>query len=130
MPQNATLRCESRDGVLLVSVAARQLTTVDAVARFERELRNVATAQDECRWLLNFENTTFFITPAVKTILAITRKLRAHGGDLMLTGVSTDVRYILGLLRLDGLLCIAADVEAGVAELRASESGSEAAEAG
>jgi anti-anti-sigma regulatory factor len=122
MPQNTTtLNCEAADGILVVSIAARQLTTIDAVARFERELRLAGSAHHETRWLLNFGDATFFITPAVKTILALMRRLRAHGGDLVLTGLSRDVRYILGLMRLDAVLPMAASVEAGLDDLRAGQ---------
>ena len=113
-----TLTCEATDGILVVTVAARELTTIDAVARFERELRDASGAHGETRWLIDFGDATFFITPALKSLLAITRKLRAHGGELVLTGISPDVRYILGLMRLDALLHLCASVDVGLAALR------------
>ncbi len=105
------------DGVLVLSVAAQRLTSVESVARFDRELRALARAQQETRWLIDFGNTTFFITPAVNALLAVLRTLRGRGGRMVLSGISQDVRYVLGLLRVAGVFTMCATAAAGMAEL-------------
>jgi len=103
--------------VLVLSVAAGQLASIETVSRFERELRQLTREREETRWLIDFGNTTFFITPAVNTLLLVLRTLRERGGKLVLTGVSQDVRYVLGLMRVDRVLTISPSIPCGMAEL-------------
>ncbi len=127
------VQLRTSDGVLVLSVAANQLTSVESVGRFDREVRQLARVRQELRWLIDFGSTTFFITPAVNALLAVLRGLRERGGKLVLTGLSQDVRYVLGLLRLDSILTISPNVAAGIRELSDSAAGAgagEAAEAG
>lgn len=104
----------THEDVLVLSVAARQLTHLDSVARFERELRRLVRERPERHWLIDFHDVTFFITPAVNTLLTILRTLASRGGRLVLTGISADVRYILGLRRVDAVLTILPTREAGL----------------
>ncbi len=104
----------------MVDVAARQLTTLEAVAHFERDLRQLAAMREERYWLLDFAGATFFLTPAVNTLLTIMRRLRSLGGELVLAGISQDVCYVLGLLRLDAVFTLAPSASAGLAQLRAA----------
>ncbi|MEW6252234.1 MAG: STAS domain-containing protein [Planctomycetota bacterium] len=97
---------ESSGGVLVLAVNSHQLRDIAAVARFESELRSLPQQHKEVVWLLDFGGTTFFVTPAANTLVAIMRGLRQRGGDLVLTGISQDVRYVLRLLRLDNIFAI------------------------
>ncbi len=99
-------RVESTGGVLLLSVPSEHLRDVASVSLFERELRDLAATHTELRWILDFADRTFFLTPAVNTLLSIMRNLRQRGGDLVLTGVTQDVRYVLRLLRLDNIFAV------------------------
>jgi len=115
--RSAIRHLRTSEGVLLISVAADRLTSVEAVAGFERELRHLLRERPEQHWLIDFGNTTFFITPAVNTLLAILRTLRERSGKLVLTGLSRDVRRILGLRRLDSILTICPNLSAACREL-------------
>ncbi len=111
-------RVETSGGVLILSVAGTQLRDIAGVARFERELRELAEQHAEPRWILDFGNVTFFITPAANTLLAQMRRLRQHGGDLVLTGISQNVRYVLRLLRLDNIFTIQPSITSALADLQ------------
>jgi len=130
-PTDPIVQYRTSDGVLVLSVATQRLTNVDTVTSFDRELRHLARSRGESRWLIDFGNTTFFITPAVNALLVVLRGLRERGGRLVLTGVSQDVRYVLGLLRVAGVFTICPNVPAGMDELVDAAAGrNEAAEAG
>ena len=130
-PTDPIVQYRTSDGVLVLSVATQRLTNVDTVTSFDRELRHLARSRGESRWLIDFGNTTFFITPAVNALLVVLRGLRERGGRLVLTGVSQDVRYVLGLLRVAGVFTICPNVAAGMDELADAAAGrNEAAEAG
>jgi anti-anti-sigma regulatory factor len=130
-PTDPIVQYRTSDGVLVLSVATPRLNNVDTVTSFDRELRHLARSRGESRWLIDFGNTTFFITPAVNALLVVLRGLRERGGRLVLTGVSQDVRYVLGLLRVAGVFTICPNVAAGMDELVDAAAGrNEAAEAG
>jgi len=117
-PNHPLVRLANTDGVLVLSVATDRLTDVEAVTSLVRELRALIGERRERHWLIDFNNTTFFVTPAVNALLMLLRWLRDRGGDLVLTGVTQDVRYVLGLRRLDNLFTISPNVVAGVRDLR------------
>ena len=130
-PTGYFLRTDFSDGVLILFVASKQLRDLGAVADFAKELRQLLQTRTERLWLLDFGNTTFFFTPAANTLLAVMRHLRQHGGDLGLTGVTDDLRYVLGLLRLDNLFTIYPSVPDALDGMkRPGESASATAEAG
>jgi anti-anti-sigma factor len=107
--------------VLVLTVAARQLCTLEAVARFEREVRQLLRERAERHWLIDFGNITFFITPTVNTLLAVLRTVQSRGGRLVLTGLSPDVKYVLGLMRVHNVLTVCPTVRAGLQILGATE---------
>ncbi len=111
-------RVESSGGVLVLTVASRQLRDISGAARFERELPALAESHAETRWLLDFGSVTFFITPAANCLVRLMRRLRQQGGELALTGVSRDVQYVLRLMRLDEIFNIYPTVAEGVADLQ------------
>jgi anti-anti-sigma factor len=117
-PAGNLFNIESSGGVLVLSVASRQLRDLTGAARFERELPTLAETHSELLWLLDFGGVTFFITPAANSLVRLMRRLRQLGGELALTGVSTDVQYVLRLMRLDEIFTIYPSVAAGVADLQ------------
>ena len=112
-----TVQLRTADGVLVLSVASGQLGSLEAVSRFDRELRQLARERGENRWLIDFGNTTFFIIPAINTLLMVLRTLRERGGRLIITGLSQDVRHLLGLTRVDRVLTICPTLSCGLTEL-------------
>ncbi len=113
------------DDILVLSIAAQRLGDVSTVARFERELRALLQTRPEHHWLIDFGNITFFITPTVSLLLELFRTLRARGGRLVLTGLSPDVQYVLGLMRLGEVLTIRPTLQAGLDALRGDSVGAD-----
>ncbi len=120
-------RVDSNGEVLLVSIASECLRDIASVSRFERELRDLAASHAELRWILDFGGRTFFITPAANTLLALMRRLRQQRGDLVLTGITQDVRYVMRLLRLDNLFTVYPDRESAQRALLGVDGGASAA---
>lgn len=108
---------ERTNGALVLTVATEAVNDIPAVARLERELRKHATERPENAWVVDFRNVTFFVTPAINALFDITRSLRARGGNLVLTGLSESVRYIVGLRALDQVVTITPTVPAALAAL-------------
>ncbi len=124
-------RVELSGGVLVVHVASAQLRDVAGVSAFVRELHELSETHAEPRWLIDFGDVTFFITPAANTLLALMRRLRQRGGDLALTGLSADVQYVLRLLRLNNIFTTYPTLAAAVTDLQqAAALPTKAAEAG
>jgi anti-anti-sigma regulatory factor len=122
------LKTHSYGDVLVISVAADKLDSVEQVAAFTRRLKVLLAEQPETHWLIDFGNTTFFITPAVNTLLAILRTLRLRNGQLVLTGMSADVLHILGLMRVDRVLTLRPTRSAGLEVLGIEDADQELSE--
>lgn len=116
-PADPLVQFRNVDHVLVLSVAADRLASLEEVARFEREIRELAAARTEPHWIIDFRHVTFFITPAAKTLLAVRRRLASRGGQLVLTGITRDVHYILGLLGLTQVFTVRDTLDAGLAEI-------------
>ncbi len=124
-------RVDISGGVLIIRVDSPQLRDVAGVSGFVRELHELSQTRAELRWVVDFAAVTFFITPAANTLLSLMRRLRQRGGDLVLTGISADVQYVLRLLRLDNIFSIYPSAAAAVADLQQPDAlPDKAAEAG
>lgn len=119
MPDDCTrlIATERNNGTLVLTVATHEISDIAAVASLERQLRHCAGERAEIRWVIDFGNVTFFITPAINALLEIARGLRTRGGDIVLTGLSADVRYVLGLRAVDQVLTIVPTVTEALAVL-------------
>ena len=116
---SAIIRIEPRGEALLLTVASGQLTILNAIDRFDHEMKELSQSRDERNWVLDFCDVTFIVTPAINTILVIMKRLRAQGGDLVLTGLNRDIRHIFELMRLDEVLTITDTVTAALETLEA-----------
>lgn len=117
---SAIIQLEPHGEALLLTVASGQLTNLNAIDRFDHKMKELSQSRAERNWVLNFCDVTFIVTPAINTILVIMKRLRAKGGDLVLTGLNRDIRHIFELMRLDEVLTIAADVTAALEALEAA----------
>lgn len=117
----AIIQLEPHGDALLLTVASGQLTMLNAIDRFDLEMKALSESRDERRWVLDFCDVTFIVTPAINTILTIMKRLRGKGGDLVLTGLNRDIRHIFELMRLDEVLTITADVSAALEALDAGD---------
>jgi anti-sigma B factor antagonist len=104
--------------ILLLDVAATQLSALKIVDRFDLDLRKLLEIRSERYWIMDFRSVTFLVTPAVNTLLQAVKKLRARGGDLALCGLSPPIRRLFGLMKLDRVFLICESVEAALAGFR------------
>lgn len=106
-----------RDGILVIRVAAEQLSALGVADRFDRELERLLESRAESRWVVDFGAVAFLVTPVIGTLIRVNNVLREKGGRLALCGLSANIRQVLRLVRLDESVAFAADVEEAVGEL-------------
>lgn len=111
------IHVSERNGILLVEVAAEQLTAVKAVDQFDHCMRELLEDFSQTTWLVDFRDVTFLVTPAVNTLLSLTKQLRARNGALILCGVNENIRRVFALMKLDRVFTIDEDVEAAMQRL-------------
>ena len=122
MPEQPTktIRTESRGGVLLLEVDARQLTALTAVDEFDRQLRQLLQHQTERSWIIDFHDVTFLVTPAINTLLVVLKKLRGDGGMLVLCGLNENIRRVFTLMKLDQVFVLRRDAAEALRGLTSS----------
>lgn len=113
-PAAPLLSLSVRGGVLVIDVAAAQLSALGMADDFTVELERLLTARSERRWVMNFGAVAFLVTPVIGTLIRINNALREAGGRLALCGLSPNIRQVLKLVRLDETVSFAREVEEAV----------------
>ncbi len=113
-PAAPLLSLSVRGGVLVIDVAAAQLSALGMADEFIVELERLLTARSERRWVMNFGAVAFLVTPVIGTLIRVNNALRETGGRLALCGLSPNIRQVLKLVRLDETVAFAGEVEEAV----------------
>ena len=80
---------------------------------------------DSRRVVLNLENSRYLCSSALGAIASGCSRLRELGGDLVLTGLTTDLSRLLQVTRLTNVIQVARDLDQAVALLEQSPAGTE-----
>ena len=107
----------TRGSVLIAVVAAERMTDMDAVDTFNDALLKLLDTEKSVSWVLDFQNVTFMVTPAINTLVTAARKIRERGGRLALTGLNENIAQVFSLMRLDEVFLITGDVDEAVEAL-------------
>lgn len=116
MPQEpqSILNVTQHDDVLLLDVAADQLTALQTVDTFAEQLTAIIEKRPEAWYVINFHDVTFMVTPAVNALLQASRQLKQRGGDLVVCGLNENIRRVFALMKLDRVIHIEPAPEAGL----------------
>ncbi|MBU0637924.1 MAG: STAS domain-containing protein [Planctomycetes bacterium] len=120
-PDEQLIQISPREDALVLSVQTAQLTTLPAVDEFDQTLRQLLESRSELIWVIDFRNVTFMVSPAVSTLIVVMKRLRVADGDLILTGLHSNIQRLFELMRLDQVLTICPDVDSALAAIRRSE---------
>ena len=63
---------------------------------------------------IDFANTAYIDSSGLGVLVSLSKKIREHGGELRLSGLSEDLRTLFELTKLDTLFQIAEDKERGL----------------
>lgn len=108
------IQLDARANGLILTVAAQQLTALQATDEFDERVRGLLEERKERNWVLDFRSVTFMVTPAVNTIMVTHKRLAHDGGKLVITGLSDNIRHIFALMRLDEVLAITNNVDSAL----------------
>ncbi len=92
-----------RDGAILLNVGEQ------LVSRGRQELRDAVLAElekGENRFVIDFSRTGYIDSAGLGVLISISKQIREHGGDLMLTNLNEDLRSLFQLTKLDTLFGI------------------------
>ena len=68
----------------------------------------------EQAFVIDFANTAYIDSSGLGVLVSLSKKIREHGGELRLSGLSEDLRTLFELTKLDTLFQIAEDKERGL----------------
>ena len=112
-PQNI-LNVSQHDDVLLLDVAADQLTALQTVDTFAEQLTALIAKRPEAWYVINFHDVTFMVTPAVNALLQASRQLKQRGGQIVVCGLNENIRRVFTLMKLDRVIHIEPAPDAGL----------------
>lgn len=123
MPENSSpiVEITPHGRTVLLSVAAGQLTALRTVDAFGDELAAVIDTRSESRFVIDFHGVTFMVTPAVNALLKASKQLKDRGGQLVVCGLNKNIEHVFKLMKLDRVLQIAADADAGLQSFESEE---------
>ena len=87
---------------------------MDATDEFNQALLKLVSDRESKFWVLDFQNVTFMVTPALNTLVNVAKQIRERGGALALTGLNKNIAQVFSLMRLDEVFRIHPDVDAAV----------------
>lgn len=110
------LRCDDYDGICVLSVggdlAGEAVTAARRGAADQIEQRNIVQV------VVDLEQTAFVDSAGLEALLWIKRRCEESCGQMKLAGISSNVRKILEMTRLDHQFQTAADVTAALKMMR------------
>ncbi len=113
-PVDRLFQLSTRGPVVVVLISADQLTALDATDEFGEALLKLVNDRQSKFWVLDFQNVTFMVTPALNTLVNVAKLIRERGGALALTGLNKNIAQVFSLMRLDEVFGIHPDVDAAV----------------
>jgi anti-anti-sigma factor len=105
------LKCSERGDAIVIIVDAEQLTALEFTDRFDQQLKALVETQSAKTWVIDFQSVTFMVTPAVNTLLNVSKQIEQRGGRVMVTGLNANIRKVFTLMRLDEVIPISPSVE-------------------
>src|SRR5262245_48381439 len=84
--------------------------------RFDEAVPTVDSAARA--WVVGLAGVGYISSIGLRSLVAVEKTLRAHGGGLVVTGATRVVRQVLELTRLDSWLRMAGDLHEAVAYAR------------
>ena len=97
------IRTDRRDRVLLIEVAGR-IDASDAV-EFEHSIKYIGESTDHAM-IMDFRNLSYIDSSGLRALLLTAKLLRSRGGELVLCGLSDQVRDVFRISGFDSMFPI------------------------
>lgn len=108
-PRRRRLELEEVGGVMLVSFVDKKLLDEQNILTVREQLYSLIEEQGVRYMALNFSNVEFASSAFLGALFTTHKKIQAHGGKLVLYGISKDLLEVFEITKLNRLLNIRKD---------------------
>jgi anti-anti-sigma factor len=109
--EHAPPKVERSGDLTIITFTANPLRAVEDV--ITRELDGLAVGAGERHLMLDFTNVKYLNSVELSTLITLHRRVRSAGGRLTLFNLNAQLRRVLAVTRLDTLLVICREDDAG-----------------
>ena len=106
MSQFECIKLDTVDDVSVVKFADEKIMDPTRIEQLGTELLRISDSQENKKVLINFSNVKFFSSAAINKLIVMEKRMRAKGGQVMLSNLRPEVRDLFALTNLNDLFQI------------------------
>lgn len=106
MSQFECIELDNVDEVSVVKFTDEKVMDPARIEQMGNELLRISDSQDSEKVLINFSNVKFFSSAAINKLIVMEKRMRAKGGQVMLSNLRPEVRDLFDLTNLNDLFQI------------------------
>lgn len=106
MSQFECIELNSVEEVAVVKFTDEKVMDPARIEQLGKELMQLTDADQNEKVLINFDNVKFFSSAAINKLIVLEKRMRARGGQIMLSNLRPEVRDLFNLTNLDDLFQI------------------------
>ena len=113
-PRKRRLEVEDTGDIAVVNFVDKKILDEQNIQMIGDDLFRLVDELGRRKVLLNFKNVEFMSSAALGKLITLHRKLQAVQGKLVLCKITKDILDVFKITKLDRILSIAADEQAGL----------------
>lgn len=117
MSQFECIELNSVEEVAVVKFTDEKVMDPARIEQLGKELMQLTDADQKEKVLINFDNVKFFSSAAINKLIVLEKRMRARGGQVMLSNLRPEVRDLFNLTNLDDLFRIEEEQSAAIKSL-------------
>lgn len=106
MSQFECIELNSVEEVAVVKFTDEKVMDPARIEQLGKELMQLTDTDQKEKVLINFDNVKFFSSAAINKLIVLEKRMRARGGQIMLSNLRPEVRDLFNLTNLDDLFQI------------------------
>ena len=113
-PRRRRLEVEDIGDITVVNFVDKKILDEQNIQMIGDDLFRLVDELGRRKVLLNFGNVEFMSSAALGKLITLNRKLQGVGGRLVMCGIAKDILDVFKITKLDKILDIKADEQAGL----------------
>jgi anti-anti-sigma factor len=106
MSQFECIELDNVEEVAVVKFTDEKIMDPARIEQLGKELLHLTDSDQNEKVVINFDNVKFFSSAAINKLIVLEKRMRARGGQMMLSNLRPEVRDLFNLTNLDDLFKI------------------------
>ncbi len=115
------IELDSVEEVAVVKFTDEKVMDPARIEQLGKELLRLTDSDENEKVVINFSNIKFFSSAAINKLIVMEKRMRAKGGQVMLSNLRPEVRDLFNLTSLDDLFQIEDEQQEAIKSLGKSE---------